>query len=85
MKKLELKYLDDEINNLKISKGYDELTEYGKSKLASFIEIRKQLTLTDVVKQSKQFFCDCGKNKPVIKEPAYVHCTWCEKTYIETK
>ena len=47
--------------------------------------LEKQLTLTDVVKQSEQFFCDCGKNKPVIKEPAYVHCTWCEKTYIETK
>ncbi|AGO47722.1 hypothetical protein Phi4:1_gp188 [Cellulophaga phage phi4:1] len=34
---------------------------------------------------SEQLFCDCGKNKPIIKEPAYIHCTWCDKTYSETK
>lgn len=48
MKKIELKYLDDEINNLKTHHRYNELTEFGKNKLDSFIEIRKQLTLTDV-------------------------------------
>jgi len=33
---------------------------------------------------SEQLVCGCGNNKPVIKEPAYIHCTWCDRTYVET-
>ena len=33
---------------------------------------------------SEQLVCDCGKNKPVTREPAYIHCDWCDRTYIET-
>tara|TARA_R110002020_G_scaffold272545_1_gene487657 strand:+ start:159 stop:413 length:255 start_codon:yes stop_codon:yes gene_type:complete len=49
MEKIELKYLDKEINNLKIHERYNELTDFGKEKLKSFIEIRKQLSIAVVV------------------------------------
>lgn len=34
---------------------------------------------------SEQLFCGCGKNKPVIREPAYLHCDWCGSITVETK
>jgi hypothetical protein len=52
MKQIELKYLDDEINTLQIHERYNELTEFGKNKLSSFIEIRKQLMLGGVASSS---------------------------------
>jgi hypothetical protein len=33
---------------------------------------------------SEPLVCGCGKNKPVTREPAYIHCDWCDRTYIET-
>ena len=48
MKEIDLKHLDEEINTLKIHDKYDELTENGKDKLQSFIEIKEQLRLCGV-------------------------------------
>ena len=42
------KYLDNEIELLNSLERNQELTEYGKNKLTSFKEIKKQLTLIDV-------------------------------------
>ena len=46
-------------------------------------ELTKQLTLTNVVKQSEELVCGCGKNKPITREPAYLHCDWCDRTFTE--
>jgi hypothetical protein len=34
---------------------------------------------------SEQLFCGCGKNKPLEREPAYLHCDWCGSITVETK
>ncbi len=34
---------------------------------------------------SEQLVCGCGKNKPVRREPAYLHCDWCGSITEETK
>ena len=34
---------------------------------------------------SEQLVCGCGKNKPLRKEPAYLHCDWCGSITVETK
>ena len=79
------KFLDKILTYVDDSDKYWFMNHKADIKAYAKIYHKEQLTLTDVVKQSEHLFCDCGKNKPVIKEPAYVHCTWCEKTYIETR
>ena len=34
---------------------------------------------------SELLVCGCGKNKPVRREPAYLHCDWCGSITVETK
>jgi hypothetical protein len=34
---------------------------------------------------SEPLVCGCGKNKPVRREPAYLHCDWCGSITVETK
>ncbi len=47
--------------------------------------VSEALTIPFVVGQSEQLVCGCGKNKPVRREPAYLHCDWCGSITVETK
>jgi hypothetical protein len=58
-------------------------------------ETRKQLAELEAIKaiivthccesDSEQLVCGCGKNKPIRREPAYLHCDWCGSITVETK
>ena len=50
---MKTKYLDNEIQLLNSIKRNNEISDYGQEKLNEFIAIKKQLTLTDVVKTLK--------------------------------
>ena len=41
--------------------------------------------LLNLFSVSEQLVCGCGKNKPVRREPAYLHCDWCGSITEETK
>ena len=46
-------------------------------------DFEKECNIVNVAEQSKQLVCGCGKNKPVIREPAYIHCDWCGSISVE--
>ena len=49
---MKTKYLDNEIQLLYSIKRNNEISDYGQEKLNEFIAIKKQLTLTDVMRSN---------------------------------
>ena len=77
--------IQDKMQEIHHKYGVTEMANY---KIQLFVEAllnkqKEQLTLTDVSQQRELLVCGCGKNKPVTREPAYIHCDWCDRTYIE--
>lgn len=57
-----------------------------KSELKGLKKLYKAINYSQCCKSdSEQLVCGCGKNKPVKREPAYLHCDWCGSITIETK
>ncbi len=70
---IDLQYLDKEINELKIHDSYDELTEIGKEKLNSFIEIREALSIHNVSNSTplEQLFNKCKQDNPIMTKEEF--------------
>lgn len=78
MEKIDLKYLDKEINNLKIHERYNELTDFGKEKLKSFIEIRKQLSIAVVVVSEAELCDNPHCEDGIVDRDMYGHPIYCQ-------
>lgn len=57
------------------------------SVLRYITELEKEaITVTRCCESDSELsVCGCGKNKPVKREPAYLHCDWCGSITVETK
>ena len=79
-----------ELYNLKrMVLNESHISETAKEKIVSRIfKIEKSVAInyTHCCKSDiEQLVCGCGKNKPVRREPAYLHCDWCGSITEETK
>ena len=63
---MKTKYLDNEIELLNSIKRNNEISDYGQEKLSEFNEIKKQLSLPDVV-VPKGTLCDLDGKKVMVK------------------
>ena len=59
------------------------LLEMSMEDIYSTMERYAEFRLSNFTEQSKQLVCGCGKNKPVTREPAYIHCDWCGSISVE--
>ena len=81
-----------ELTSLELLMEYMEQNQYfiGNDLLAKYNELlqkeKKAINYTHCCESDiEQLVCGCGKNKPVRREPAYLHCDWCGSITEETK
>ena len=80
MKEL-LKLIEDCCNDI-----FYRLEPLANVKSRLYVSLKPAINYTHCCESDiEQLVCGCGKNKPVRREPAYLHCDWCGSITEETK
>lgn len=80
----EIKDLIEDLKDCVDGNGVPNI-HYISNRIADLDKVVNTINYSQYCKSDSELLvCGCGKNKPVTREPAYIHCDWCDRTYIET-